>query len=98
VLELDPLCRGLKSRVKKRPSAAARTITLTRCAESRPPRKKTPLRDIPFFTETIGDLYLAQGYPELAAEVFRKLNLKGDSPRIAEKLNRAEGIIKEKEH
>jgi len=98
VLELDPHCRGLKSPLKKRPTEAARTITLTRCAETHPPRKKAPLREIPFITETIGDLYLAQGYPELAAEVFRKLNLRGEAPRITEKLNRAEGIIKEKEH
>ena len=97
VLAIDPNCRGLKSEIKKQPVPLTRTITLLGRSE---PHTEPPgaLREIPFFTETIGDLYLAQGYPRLAARVFRKLVESGDSPRLAEKLTLAESKIKEKEN
>lgn len=97
ILEIDPQCRGLRSHVKKPRVTTTRTITLTRGSETKSEKQPQHLRDIPFFTETMGDLYLTQGYPRLAAEVFRRLTRQGDSPRIAEKLAQAEGKIKEKE-
>lgn len=97
ILEIDPYCSGLKSGIERRRLTTTRTVTLTRGSEVRPERRPQNLRDIPFFTETIGDLYLAQGYPRLAAEVFRRLNETDDSPRIAEKLAEAVGKTKEKE-
>jgi tetratricopeptide (TPR) repeat protein len=97
VLEIDPYCRGLKSGIERRRLTTTRTVTLTRGSEARPERRPQNLRDIPFFTETMGDLYLAQGYPRLATEVFRQLNETDDSPRIAEKLAEAVGKTKEKE-
>jgi len=96
VLEIDPFCRGLKSQLEPPSSYTTRTITLTRRSETRAESAEF-LREIPFFTETIGDLYLTQGYPRLAACVFRTLVERGDSPRIAEKLALAEGKIKERE-
>jgi tetratricopeptide (TPR) repeat protein len=97
VMEVDPYCRGLKSDIRKHQSRTTRTITLLGRSETRiePPDR---LREIPFFTETIGDLYLAQGHPRLAARVFRRLTESGDPPRIAEKLSLAESKIKEKEN
>ena len=100
VLEIDPYCRGLKSDLRTTEIRTTRTITLSREAES-PTEKEadTPTRwKIHFYTETIGDLYLAQGHPRLAAEVFRTLNEKNHNPRLAEKLAQAVSRIREKEH
>jgi tetratricopeptide (TPR) repeat protein len=97
VLEIDPYCRGLASEMRQRRAHTTRTITLLGRSETRPEPAER-LREIPFFTETIGDLYLAQGHPRLAATVFRKLIETGESPRIAEKLSLAESKVKEKEN
>ena len=75
-----------------------RTVTLKRPQEA-PGRAAGwhARREVPFFTETMGDLYLAQGYPRMAAEVYRALNGDDQNPRLREKLGRAEEKIKEKE-
>ena len=98
ILEIDPCCRGLKSEVSERPKATTRKITLTRGVESRPERISSRLRDIPFYTETMGDLYLAQGYSRLAVAVYRRLVERNQNPRLAEKLANLEEKIREKEH
>ena len=98
ILEIDPHCRGLRSDLKMTQRQATRTITLSRQAESSAEKAATPPRwKIPFCTETIGDLYLAQGHPRLAAEVFRTLNERNQTSRLAEKLAQAERRLKEKE-
>lgn len=100
ILELDPLCGGLKSDLTGHPGGSretTRTITISRPGEKTPPKKTPLLREIHFYTETVGDLYLAQGHPRLAAEVFRVLNSREQNPRLIEKLFRAEQKIKEKE-
>ena len=100
ILELDPLCEGLKSDLNNQPSGVketTRTITISRPGEKTPSKKKPLLRDIHFYTETVGDLYLAQGHPRLAAEVFRVLNNREQNPRLIEKLSKAEQKVKEKE-
>jgi tetratricopeptide (TPR) repeat protein len=100
ILEIDPHCRGLKSDLKTTEIGSTRTITLSREAESSKEKEAgIPTRwKIHFYTETIGDLYLAQGHPRLAAEVFRTLNEKNQNPRLAEKLAQAVSRIREKEH
>jgi tetratricopeptide (TPR) repeat protein len=98
VLDIDPACRGLYSEVKKTPATTTRTVTLTRGPEFQGSYVAERLRQIPFYTETMGDLYLAQGHPRLAAEVFRKLVESHESPNLVEKLARAERKVKEKEH
>jgi len=97
VLEVDPGCRGLKSAVKKRHTTTTRTITLSRGSETRSSSTEPPLREILFYTETMGDLYMNQGHPRLAAEIFRRLNERGTAPRLAEKLVRAESKIRERD-
>ena len=100
ILELDPLCRGLKSDLTGRPGRSketTRTITINRPGEKVPPKITPLLREIHFYTETVGDLYLAQGHSRLAAEDFRVLNNREQNPRLVEKLSRAEQKIKEKE-
>ncbi len=95
ILEIDPLCCGLKSSVRKPSSEKTRTITLNRPARSE--SKGRSSREIPFFTETMGDLYLSQGYNRLASRVFNHLMEQNENPRLAEKLARAQGKIKDKE-
>ena len=91
VLEIDPHSRGLSSVLKKpEKKATTRTITISRQYEPSGSRPTESLRDIPFVTETMGDLYLAQGHNRLAGEVFRRLLESNQHPRLAEKLARAE--------
>jgi len=98
ILETDPGCGGLKAVVRKPPAETTRTITLRRESEKTTTvRSSESLRRIPLFTETMGDLYLKQGYPRLAAEVFRTLSEKNEIPRLAEKLAQATESIKQKE-
>jgi tetratricopeptide (TPR) repeat protein len=98
VLDIDPACRGLKSERLKPTDITTRTITLGRGPERAAADASDRVREIPFYTETMGDLYLAQGHPRLAAEVYRRLVDSTSSPRLVEKLARAEGKLREKEH
>ncbi len=91
ILEIDPQCKGLKSDLIPQSKESVRTITITREPESSTEKEAaSPRWRIPFYTETIGDLYLAQGHPRLAAEVYRVLNEKKHNPRLQEKLVQAE--------
>ncbi len=96
ILEIDPECRGLVGAVKQVPQERTHIITLTR-PEENPAVDPLPLRSIPFYTETMGDLYLAQGYPRLAAAVFKVLHERSHHPRFLEKLARAEDKAKAKQ-
>lgn len=98
ILDDDPDSRALCCRLQPQKAETTHTVTIRRPGESTaatPPRPTS--REIPFFTETMGDLYLSQGYPRLAADVYRTLNESGQNPRLADKLVEAEAKIKEKE-
>lgn len=95
VQAIDPNGRGLQCIIRTRPVEQTKTVTLKRPAET--PKPSAPLRNIPFYTETLADLYMAQGYPRLAAEVYRVLHVKNQTPRLAEKLAQAEQSIRQKE-
>jgi len=99
ILQLDPDCRGVKSERAGATSdrSTTRTITLTRKAEASAKSPKPPLREIPFYTETVGDLYLAQGHLRMASEVFRTLDRVSHNPKILEKLLKAEKKLGEKD-
>ncbi len=90
--EIDPYCREPKSDLGAVQRQSVRTITIGSEAESTADNSDTsaPKWKIHFYTETIGDLYLAQGHPRLAAEVFRALNERNHNPRLAEKLAEAQ--------
>ncbi|RME24125.1 MAG: hypothetical protein D6800_09050 [Candidatus Zixiibacteriota bacterium] len=96
ILEIDPDCGGLSTPLTSRPREQTHTITLRRTAEDTSPAPKTPTNRIFFYTETMGDLYLKQGHPRLAAEVFRTLVSTNPHPRLQEKLARAEGRATER--
>ncbi|MBD3258628.1 tetratricopeptide repeat protein [candidate division GN15 bacterium] len=93
ILEIDPFCRGLSQKIERPAEGTTRTIKLTRHAEPSAKEAAGSLRDIPFVTETIGDLYLSQGHHRLAREVFRRLLEKSDNPRLADKLALAENGV-----
>lgn len=96
---LDPRTSGLRSSLPRTVEPSMRTVQLKRAGESvLTPAISKSSRPIPFYTETLGDLYLSQGHPRLAAEVFQALSRSHDNPRLAEKLNRARSIIKEREN
>lgn len=95
IQQLDPHGRGLVCDLAPRSVERTRTITLSRPGEEtgKPDRHRT----IPFYTETMGDLYLNQGHPRLAAEVYRTIYENSASPRVAEKLGRAEKLMSRKD-
>lgn len=98
VLSLDPNSRSLFSWLKKVEKDKTHTITLKRSEETAIPKDDDkPKREIPFYTETMGDLYLAQGFPQLARDVYTKLLGENSNSRLREKLNNSEEIIKEKD-
>lgn len=97
VLEIDPHCGGLVCKVDLQPKETTRTVMLKRTPELTRDSNKGNLRQIPFVTETIGDLYLAQGHTRLAAEVFEQLMAVRPNPRLSEKLDRAKQRVRDKE-
>jgi len=96
VQELDPEGHGLSCALAKPQPETTRTISLTRREEA-PPSVREQLRRIYFYTETMGDLYLAQGHPRLAAEVFSRLSEQGSNPRLAAKLEMVKEKIRDRE-
>ena len=105
VLELDPETSGISCELPARGSReTTRTITLVRPLEEstivaapRSSARERAHRQVMLFTETVGDLYLAQGHAKLAAEVYQQLIEKNPSPRLAEKLAQALEKSREKE-
>jgi tetratricopeptide (TPR) repeat protein len=98
ILEIDPGCQGLHCEMKSQAAEKTHTVTLSRSPEKKPAAQaKPPLREISFYTETMGDLYLSQGCPRLAREVFRTLIDGNENPRLVEKMALASESIKEKE-
>lgn len=97
VLEIAPSCLGLNSPLRYKTETATKTVTLQRKAEKAPIKKETNLREIPFYTETIGDIYLAQGHSRLAVEVYRTLADKNNNPRLMDKLEKLENEINKKD-
>ena len=98
LLAIDPFTTALCCRMTAAPKETTRTITIHRPEETIAGHETEKAgREIPFYTETVADLYLAQGYPRLAADVYRDLASASQNPRLTEKLARAEEKIKQKE-
>ena len=96
MLEIDPYCQGIHSELRSQTQGSMQTITLLRGEEIDTEGSTTGV-EIPFYTETMGDLYLNQGYPRLAAKVYRSLAQKSHHPRLAGKLTQAEQAIKDRQ-
>jgi len=56
ILEIDPACQGLHCDLKAKTTETTRTVTLRRTCEKRTDEStRVPLREIAFYTETMGD-------------------------------------------
>lgn len=98
VLDIDPQCTGLQFSLSDRKPPTTRTMTLRRKKADKGSQKpEESSKKIQFYSETIGDLYLAQGYPRLAEKVYLELSESNDNPRLSEKLAKARTSILEKE-
>ncbi|RKX21345.1 MAG: hypothetical protein DRP35_04530 [Candidatus Zixiibacteriota bacterium] len=101
ILYIDPLCKGLVCNIEKKESTVTSSITLVKKEEDtnylKPNKYDGALASIPFYTETMGDLYMNQGHVRLAAEVFKVIYQKNKNPKIKDKLRNAELKINEKE-
>ena len=89
ILDIDPDCKGLKTDLDSRRKTMTKTIALKRTREEKK-NFNTREPDIRFYTETMGNLYLAQGHSRLAARVFKRLLENDSNPRWQEKLEQAE--------
>lgn len=99
ILEIDPECRGIKSDLPHREvekEEETKKLVLQRAPEMAVPVNAF-LIERPFRTETVGDLYLAQGQPRLAMEIFKELSELHQNPRLREKLTNAEKMVAQKE-
>jgi len=97
VMEIDPGGSGLSSSLSRPDKVETSKVTLRRAGEKVAPKKAGPLREPAFITETVGDIYLEQGYLRLAHEVYRRLAGSVENNRIAGKLRDIEAKLKEKE-
>lgn len=96
VLKLDRYTRGLKSSLEREElerTIETKLLTLRRKSET---AEKTGerLRQLPFDTETAGDILLEQGHSRMAGKIFKKLFKKSESPRLLEKLEKIKKLNK----
>ena len=96
VMKYDPTGETLSISLEDKPLPRTRTLNLRRPSE-KPETLRQQVRQIPFVTETVGDLLMTQGHPRLALEVFLGLMTDNDNPRLREKAEKAEEILKYKE-
>lgn len=97
ILNIDPFTTGLRSVLSVGSKQRKQTIKLVHGKEENLSSRSRPLPAIPFYTETLGDLYCSQGHSRLASKVFKRLSEDGDNPRILQKLSDAEAAYQEKE-
>ncbi len=96
VLEIEPRTAGLASQITRETRETTRVLTLKKGEEKTTPTRQK-LRELPFKTETVGDLLLAQGHPRLALEIFRGLAQKNENPRYLEKIEKIQSSLKYKD-
>ena len=89
VLDIDPDCVGLRTDLDSRRETTTKTITVKRTREENVDFNSRAT-EISFYTETMGNLYLAQGHSRLAARVFKRLLENDSNPKWQEKLEQAE--------
>lgn len=91
-LQAAPDFSALASATADRPVTATKIIML-RKGEDKRVTAEEKLRDVPFRTETLGNLLMAQGYYRLALKVFNELAEAGGNPRISEKIQIIEASL-----
>jgi tetratricopeptide (TPR) repeat protein len=96
VLKYDPGGEALSSAIDDKPLSRTRILNLRHHSE-KSETSREQVRQIPFITETVGDLLLSQGHPRLALEVFQGLMASNEDPRLKEKAEKVAEILKNKE-
>jgi tetratricopeptide (TPR) repeat protein len=96
IQQMAPLSGGISSFIYNKPVTETKVLALHRGREEYRSSHEE-LRRIPFKTETLGDLLLAQGHPRLAAEIFQILAEDTANNRIREKLDRTTELLKNRE-
>lgn len=98
ILDIDPETKILINNLSNQKKEITHVITLKKGTEDISQQATIkPTRNIPFYTETMADLYLEQGYPKLAFEVYQNLETKKSNSRISQKMTLTQEMIKEKE-
>ncbi|MEW5923324.1 MAG: tetratricopeptide repeat protein [Candidatus Zixiibacteriota bacterium] len=97
ILEIEPNTNALTSPInheKEETEQLTRVLVLRKKSDERDDDKDIPLRELPFKTETLGDLLLKQGHPRLALKIFQELAEKNGSPQLREKIEKTQQSIK----
>lgn len=99
IIEIEPNTNALSSPVNFDKSSAeelTRVLVLKKKTEETEITdiKELPLRELPFKTETLGDLLLKQGHPRLALQIFQELAEKNGNPQLLEKIEKTQQSIK----
>ena len=87
---------ALSSALDPKPSEETKILTLKHAPE-KGATESAELRQIPFKTETMGDLLLAQGHTRLALEIFEELSNISRNPRLTAKLDKTKELFKNRE-
>jgi tetratricopeptide (TPR) repeat protein len=96
VLEFDPYSGALVSPIKKEKTEETKVLTIKKGREN-VNVDDIDLREIPFKTETVGDLLSRQGHFRLALKVFQHLAGESQDPRVLEKLEKTKTALKDRE-
>jgi len=96
VLEIDPYSKALVSPIEREVTETTKVLTLKEGRED-VEIDDTDLREIPFKTETVGDLLTSQGHHRLALKVFQHLADDSPNQRILDKLEKTKTALKDKE-
>ncbi|PKK84653.1 MAG: hypothetical protein CVT49_02195 [candidate division Zixibacteria bacterium HGW-Zixibacteria-1] len=99
IIEIEPNTNALSSPVnfdKSKAVELTRVLVLKKKTEETDITdiKELPLRELPFKTETLGDLLLKQGHPRLALQIFQELAEKNGNPQLLEKIEKTQQSIK----
>jgi len=96
VLEIEPNTSGLSSELDRKAVEETKILTIKKAAKKEDDISAV-LRELPFKTETVGDLLMEQGHTRLALEVFRELASRNQNPRLNEKIEKALDTIKNRD-
>lgn len=99
VLAIEPYCTGLSDAINEKERIKGQAIILKRGGEildADLDQDDSP-GDLPFRTETMGDLLLSQGHARLALDIFEDLAGRTGESRFEEKAEHARTLLKKKE-
>ena len=96
IQQLEPGTSGLCCSIEDSKKEITKIMVLKK-GEEKSSAAGQKLRELPFKTETIGELLLSQGHPRLALAVFQELADKTQNPRLKTRAEEIEDALKTKE-